>query len=280
MKKILITGKDSYIGTSLEEWLAKEPENYQVDTVGTRNEEWKSIDFSYYDVIFHVAGIAHIKETKENKELYYKVNRDLAYEIAKKAKNEGIEHFIFLSSMSVYGMETGVITKDTVPKPKTAYGRSKLEAEKLLKELERENYKIAIVRPPMVYGKGCKGNYPKLSKLAKTTLFFPKIENQRSMIYIFNLTEYIKILIDEMSEGLFLPQNSEYVSTVGLIKTINEVNQRKVLMTGVFDPLLAKIKASIVLKVFGTLVYEHEEPQLENKYNIFSFFESIKMTER
>ena len=135
MKKILITGADSYIGTSVEKWLGKDPEKYQVDTVDMRTDSWKEKDFSPYDVVFHVAGIAHVKETKENQDLYYQVNRDLAYETATKAKSDGVRQFIFLSSMSVYGIDTGVIDKNTPVKPKSAYGKSKFQAEELINKL-------------------------------------------------------------------------------------------------------------------------------------------------
>ena len=130
MKKILITGAGSYIGTSFENYMGQWSDEYSVDTVDMIDGSWRKKDFSGYDVVFHVAGIAHIKETKDNAELYYKVNRDMVIETAKKAKTEGVKHFVFLSSMSVYGMETGVITKDTEPNPNTNYGKSKLMAEK------------------------------------------------------------------------------------------------------------------------------------------------------
>ena len=86
MKRVLITGANSYVGTNVERWLKKYPDEFEVDTVGTFNDEWKTADFSRYDVVFHVAGIAHQKETKENAHLYYEVNKDLAIETAKKAK--------------------------------------------------------------------------------------------------------------------------------------------------------------------------------------------------
>lgn len=159
MKKILITGANSYIGTSFEKYMAQWPEKYQVDTVDMIDGTWREKDFSGYDTVFHVAGIAHQKETQENAELYYKINRDLAFDTAVKAKTDGVKQFIFLSSMSVYGLETGVITKETVPTPKSNYGKSKLQAEELLNGLADETFKVAILRPPMVYGKGCKGNY-------------------------------------------------------------------------------------------------------------------------
>ena len=90
MKKVLITGKNSYVGTSLEKWLGNYPARYSIISISLRNDSWKEKDFSEYDVVFHVAGIAHIKETKKNANLYYKVNRDLAFEVAQKAKIEEI----------------------------------------------------------------------------------------------------------------------------------------------------------------------------------------------
>ncbi|WP_326929628.1 NAD-dependent epimerase/dehydratase family protein [Bacillus sp. m3-13] len=187
MKNILITGKHSYVGKNLEKWLNKYPPDlYLTDSISLRDDSWKEKDFSKYDVVFHVAGIAHIKETEENAHLYYKVNRDLAYETAKKAKNDGVNLFVFLSSMSVYGIESGLIDKHTPPRPISNYGKSKLEAEYLIEDLADDNFKVIILRPPMIYGKGCNGNYPKLVNLAKKSPFFLDIKNKRSMIYIDN----------------------------------------------------------------------------------------------
>ncbi|MBE5817407.1 MAG: NAD-dependent epimerase/dehydratase family protein, partial [Clostridiales bacterium] len=187
MKKILITGANSYIGTSFEKYINENySDKYTVDTVDMIDGTWREKDFSSYDSVFHVAGIAHQKETKENAPLYYKVNRDLVIEAAKKAKNDGVKQFVFLSSMSVYGMETGVITEDTLPSPKSNYGKSKLQAEEELDKIQSEGFVIAKIRPPMVYGEGCKGNYQTLIKIARKLPFFPDYENQRSMIHIDN----------------------------------------------------------------------------------------------
>ena len=279
MKSILITGKNSYIGTSLENWLMREPDKYKVDTVSTRDDAWKKKDFSQFDVVFHVAGIAHIKETKENQDLYYKVNRDLAYEIAQKAKQDGVGQFIFLSSMSVYGIENGVIDKNTPLKPNSAYGKSKLEAEELIKELQDDMFTVATLRPPMVYGKGCKGNYPRLARLALKTPIFPKVDNKRSMIYIDNLSEFVKQLIDNRSSGLFFPQNAEYVNTSEMVSLIAEAHGKKIVMTKLFNPLLRILNISTVNKVFGDLVYDMCISEYESDYIVFGFGETIKLTE-
>jgi UDP-glucose 4-epimerase len=280
MKRILITGKNSYIGLRFEEWLAKYPDKYKIGSISLRDGAWKEKDFSDYDVVYHVAGIAHRKETDGNKELYYKVNRDLAYEVAKKAKQDGAKQFIFLSTMSVYGLESGVIDEHTPLEPKSNYGKSKLQAEELIKPLEDEVFKIAILRPPMIYGKGCKGNYPRLAKLAKITPIFPDIDNKRSMIYIDNLSEFARLLIDNEDKGLFFPQNRDYVKTSEMVRLIGEAHGEKIIMTKLFNPLLKLLSISIVHKVFGDLVYSKDLSIFNKNYNIFIFRETIRLTEK
>lgn len=279
MKKILITGKNSYVGTSLEKWLGNYPDRYSIDSISLRNDLWKKKDFSEYDVVFHVAGIAHIKETKENAHLYYKVNRDLAYEVAQKAKIESVKQFIFLSSMSVYGIETGVINKDSPLNPKSNYGKSKFEAEKLITNLEDSLFKVAILRPPMIYGKNCRGNYTRLAGLALKTPVFPKVDNKRSMIYIDNLSEFVKHLIDNRSGGYFFPQNAECVNTSEMVKLIAEAHGKRVKLTRLFDPLLKLLNVSTVNKVFGELMYDMSMSEYENEYRVCDFRESVQKTE-
>lgn len=258
MKNILITGANSYVGTSFEKWLSQWPDKYHVDTVDMIDGTWREKSFEGYDVVFHVAGIAHRKETKQNAHLYYEVNRDLAIETAQKAKADGVLQFIFMSSMSIYGMETGVITKDTFPNPKSHYGKSKLEAEHGVTALVDDSFHVAVLRPPMIYGKCCKGNYQKLAKLARIMPVFPDIENKRSMIYIDNLSEFVKVLIDERRYGLFLPQNKEYVCTARFIAEIAKSYSRNIYFTKIFNPIVYVMwgKLPIFKKVFGSLIYE------------------------
>lgn len=278
-KRILITGANSYIGTSFEKWLSQWPDKYVVDTVDMIEGSWRDKSFAGYDLVFHVAGIAHIKETKKNDSLYYLINRDLAYDVAKKAKNEGVCQFIFLSSMSVYGIETGVINKDTPIKPKSAYGKSKFQAEELINKLADNSFTVAILRPPMVYGKGCKGNYPRLAKLALKTPIFPLVDNKRSMIYIDNLSEFVKQICDNTSGGLFFPQNSEYVNTNEMVRLIAEAHGRRMVMTKLFNPLLRLLNVGMVNKVFGDLVYDMNMSENGSKCVIIDFKNSIMKTE-
>jgi UDP-glucose 4-epimerase len=283
MKKILITGKNSYIGTSLENWLMREPDKYKVDTVDMKDGSWKEKDFSEYDVVFHVAGIAHVSSDPKMEDLYYKVNRDLTIETAEKAKAEGVKQFIFMSSIIVYGDSSSrrIIDINTVPTPSNFYGNSKLQAEEGIKDLESDDFKIVVLRPPMIYGKGSKGNYPRLANMAKKIPVFPDIDNERSMLHIDNLCEFIKVMIDHEETGLFFPQNKEYVKTSDLVKTIAEIHGKKMWMISWMNWLIKMMFGiGIVNKVFGNLVYEKSMSDYDKaNYRIRDFKESIELTE-
>lgn len=287
MLKMLITGENSYIGTSVENWLMREPDKYLVDTINLRDESWEKKDFSKYDVVFHVAGIAHVSKDPKMQELYYKVNRDLTIKVAEKAKEDGVNQFIFMSSMIVYGDsgklgEQRIITKDTIPQPSDYYGDSKLQAEEGIKRFQSDEFNIVIIRPPMIYGKGSKGNYPKLSKAAKILPFFPDIENRRSMLHIDNLCEFIKLMAVNRENGTFFPQNSEYVKTSQMVKVVGNVCGKNVKLTKVFNlPLkVISMKINLINKVFGSFCYELSLSEYHENYRKRSFRESIIETEK
>lgn len=286
MKRILITGANSYVGTSFEKWISRWSLEYQVDTIDMKNGEWKTLDFSLYDVIFHVAGIAHQNAKADQEELYYKVNRDLTIEVAQKAKAEDVKQFIFMSSMIVYGAsskigETKVITRETIPEPVNFYGNSKLQAEQGILPLQSDAFKVVVIRPPMIYGKNSKGNYPLLAKFAKITPVFPDIENKRSMLHIDNLCEFVRVVIDHEGTGVFFPQNKEYVKTSELVKMIAEVNNKRIFMTKLFNLLLLRMSAiNSINKVFGSLVYEKSLSYYQNAdYQIRDVEDSVRLTE-
>lgn len=276
MKKILITGAGSYIGVSFENYFKQFGSEYSIDTVDMIDPSWKEKDFSGYDAVFHVAGIAHIKETDENRDLYYKVNRDLAVETAQKAKAEGVKQFVFLSTMSVYGLNVGVITPETPKNPTNAYGKSKLMAEKEILALNDRNFTVSVVRPPMVYGKDCKGNFNTVVKLVNKSPVFPQVKNQRSMIYIDNLCQFVKMIIDNRTAGEFCPQNKEYVNTSYMARLIAENRGKKVWFSRLvgLPVLILRPFAGILQKAFGTLIYKDME-QFDFEYCVCGFEESI-----
>ncbi|MCK1210493.1 NAD-dependent epimerase/dehydratase family protein [Streptococcus uberis] len=280
MKQILITGANSYIGTSFEKWLEASEGDYQVDTLDMIDPKWRQFDFSPYDAIFHVAAIVHKNEKNMDPTLYDKVNRDLPIELAGLAKAAGVKQFVFLSSMSVYGNKEEVITKETKENPSTYYGKSKLAAEKGLMQLESADFKVLMMRPPMVYGPKATGNYTRLSKLSRITPIFPNIANQRSMIYIDNLLEFVRKAIDTNLSGLHFPQNKEYVTTSQLVKTIRDVNGKNTLLTAIFNPIIKPLSnVSQFNKLFGNLVYAKELSTEVFDYQVADFHESVRKSE-
>ncbi|OLO42358.1 NAD-dependent epimerase [Alkalihalophilus pseudofirmus] len=285
MKKILITGVNSYVAKSFAKWIDNYRGKYSVDLISLRDGSWKENDFSIYDVVLHVAGIAHVSSDPKMENLYYKVNRDLTIDVASKAKADGVKQFIFMSSIIVYGDSSStkrVINKDTVPTPSNFYGNSKLQAEEGIRPLESDVFKIVIIRPPMIYGKESKGNYPKLSKVAQKLPFFPAIDNQRSMLHIDNLCEFIRLMIDNEESGMFFPQNNEYVNTSEMVQAIAEVHEKKVILTKVFNPMIKVIglKIALINKVFGNLVYDKNMSSYKEDYQVRDFRETIKLTEK
>ena len=282
MKKVLITGANSYVGTNIEKWLLKDPEFFQVDTADTFDNKWKEYDFTKYDVVFHVAGIAHVDPKPEMAPLYYKVNRDLTIEIAKHAKEAGIKQFVFMSSGIVYhaskSLKGNVMTPETEPNPNDFYGDSKLQAEKGLEELICPTFKIAILRPPMIYGPNCKGNFLRLGWLATKTPVFPAWHNKRSMLYIDNLAEFVKQLIIREKEGYFYPQNKEFSDTVEIVRYFAKKYNKKIWISKVFNPfvVIGSWFLPQVPKMFADSYYVPEMSKYEFDYQLVSLEESMK----
>ncbi len=262
MKRVLITGANSYVGTNVEKWLMREPDKYLVKTLDMKDPNWEKFDFSNFDVVFHVAGIAHVSKKKSLDELYYKINRDLAIETAKKAKESGVRQFIFMSSMIIYGEDNAISDKRHIDiskyNPLNAYGNSKLEADMAIQKLQNEKFLVSIVRTPVIYGPKCKGNFPKLLKMASMLSVVPNISNQRSMIYIDNFSEFIKLLISRSANGVFYPQNSEYMSTTKIIVTARKYLRKRTIKTRLFNlPLRFMSKyISSIRKAYGNKTYD------------------------
>lgn len=282
MKKILITGAGSYIGTKVEEWLKRTPELFEVDAVDTMYDHWKKADFSQYDVVYNVAGIAHVKAAKGDEPLYYAVNKDMVIEIAKAAKAAGVKQFIHMSSMIVYKevktLAGKQIHRDTAPEPNGFYGDSKLQGESGIRALADDSFKVCIMRPPMIYGPGCKGNFPKLMWLAQKTLVFPAWHNRRSMLYIDNLCEFVKQLILHEMDGIVYPQNAEYSDTVEIVRHFAKNNGKRIWITRLLNPAIWLLGNHVraLGKMFSDSTYDMEMSQYPFEYQIVSFEESLK----
>ena len=302
MKRILIAGANSYIGTSLERYLleynaSQGRERYRVDTISQRDSQWEDYDFRGYDAVFQASGIAHVDTgavKQEQQALYYRVNCDLAAATARKARAAGVGLFIYPSSIIVYGDsapygKSRMITRQTPVGNSHFYGHSKIRAEEELRRLESEalseeefhgpegeapaGMQVAILRLPMVYGRGSKGNYPLLAKLAHRLPFFPNVRNQRSMIYIENLCEFLRQCIEEGRGGLYFPQNPAYTSTSQMVREIAAAHGKKMLLLKVLNPLVA-----LASRMPGKVGVRDMSGDME-AYCLYSLEESIRRTE-
>lgn len=284
MKKVLITGAGSYVGESVRKYILGKDPSFLIDAVDTFGDNWKNADYSLYDVVFHVAGIAHVNADPKMEPLYYKVNRDLTIEIARHAHAAGVKQFIFMSSQIVFhesqSLKTEVLTAETKPNPNGFYGDSKLQAENGLKALRAEGgeMKICILRPCMIYGPNAKGNFPRLAKLAYKTPIFPAWHNKRSMLYIDNLAEFVLQAMERELEGTFYPQNRELADTVEIIRFFANAAGHKVWITKLLNPFvwLGSFVLQPINKMFATYYYDPEMSRMEFDYQLVSFEESLK----
>lgn len=282
MKRVLITGAGSYVGTHVMQRLQEEPDKFEVQELSVKDDSWKNFDFSKFDVVYHVAGIAHVSTDPSMESLYMQVNRDLTIKVAQVAKAAGVKQFIFMSSAIVYGDSvpagTGKpITLETKPNPANFYGRSKLEAEEGLQALEDESFRVAIVRAPMVFGAHAKGNFPTLVSLARKLPFFPDIKNKRSMIYVGNLAECVAGLINTEANGIFLPQEENHICTSELVNLIAKVSGKRIRLTSLFNPIIKGLLKtdSYVIKAFGDMYYDFSDSSFGFDYRRYSTKEAL-----
>jgi len=272
--KILITGTKGYIAQSFADYYTGETR-----LINLRDNSWRDISFAGYDAVLHTAGLVHTRETRRNQYDYYIINRDLTLEVANKAKKDGIRQFVFLSSISVYGLTTGIITTNTPTEPTTHYGRSKLAAESMLTALADDTFRVAILRPPMVYGPNCPGNFASLCRLIRKVPVFPDFENARSMVYVGNLCAYIQAVVETGQGGVFFPRDPAPIRTGEMALVIAKAQGKTLRLTRIFNGLIACLipHISIVSKLFGSLVLDSSLPE-GGDVDLISFPDSVRMS--
>ena len=305
MKKILILGANSYIGTSFHNYLTtKYPGQYQADIVSLRGDAWKALDWSGYDSVMNVTGKAHAdisSLTEEQKQEYYAINCELAVEAAKKVIADGAAQYVYFSSIIVYGDSSNSrkpvrITADTEPAPSNFYGDSKWQAEQKLQELfgtemrltqpdatdesvsdsPHTGTQLAILRLPMIYGPGCKGNYQTLVKIAQKLPLFPTYHNERSVLRIDHLCEYLRTLAESGEGGPFWPQEDAYRSTPDMVFELAQTSGHHMFRAGWMNPFVRMAfylpgkPGKLARKAFGTLTIARNAGKKEKKEPLVS----------
>lgn len=282
----MLIGIGGYVGGKFTEYINKYYPDWQVDAVESMNEIWADADFRGYDAVYNVSGLAHANARRGTDEQYYAVNGQLPIAVAKKAKLEGVPLFVQMSSQIVYGDMSGLgedktITLDTTPSEPTIYGKSKMMAERGLLKLVDDKFQVAIMRPPLIYSEYARDNFPRLVKFAKKMPVFPKIKNKQSMIYVDNLCELVRLIIENNQGGIYYPQQEVYIETSKIVYDIAKSVGNKIWMTPIFNPilkLLSKMKIfAFIRKAFGNIAYDMEmSNHFDGKYRVVSYIESIR----
>ena len=270
---VLITGADGFIG---DYFVNKYNEKYVISKFSFRNDNLDKLDLKNTDTIIHLSALVH-QMGGASKEEYERVNVNQTVELAKKAKQSGVKSFIFMSSVKAYGEESDeVYTELTQCNPEDGYGKSKLKAETELHKLEDEDFHVAIVRTPIVYGYGVKANIKNLISLVDKVPVLPFVNtaNKRSMVYIGNLCHLVDVLVQKTTYGVFLASDDVSVSTTELIKLIaRELNKPIYLLyIPFFETALKMLKPSFHKRLYESLevdnTYTKTLLQFTNPYSL------------
>lgn len=260
-KSILLTGASGFVG---KHYLQHFGDKQNIITVSLRRTAVEDIDFGGVDAVVHLAGKAH-QTKKIPSEIYFDINRDLTLRLAQKAKSEGVNQFVFISTVKVYGdyQDQDIKINEKSPcSPSDPYGKSKLEAEEALKEMESEGFLVTIIRPPLVYGKGVKGNLDRLIRLVEKLpiLPFDCIDNQRSMVNVLNLLELINFTIQNQTSGVFIAGDKKPHSTTELVKLINKyLKSDKILicLPRYIVAIVSLIKPALINRLFSSYIIDN-----------------------
>ena len=273
MKKLLITGSNGFVG---KYFINKYKNKYDIKTFSFLKDDINSLDYSDIDVVFHLSALVHQMRGASCEE-YERVNVIQTLQLAKKAKENGVKQFVFMSTVKVYGEETdSKYSENSICKPEDEYGKSKLKAELELQKIEDEDFKVSIIRTTIVYGYGVKANIKSLINLVNKVPLLPfgKIENKRSMVYIGNLCHLVYEIITQEKSGIFLASDDQPLSTSRLIELMAKNLDKKVYLVKIpfFESLLKILKPSFHKRLYGSLEVDNsitkEKLNLKNPYSV------------
>jgi len=279
MKNIVCTGSSGFIGSY---FTSKYSNKYAIASFSFLHDTLEDLSLNTTNVVVHLSALVHQMDGASEDE-YERVNVIQTLELAKKAKASGVQQFVFMSSVKVYGEESSnVYTEHTPLHPQDAYGASKRKAELELLKLEDENFRVSIIRTPIVYGYGVKANIKSLVSLVSKVPILPfgGITNRRSMVYIGNLCHLIEVIIDKNASGIYLAADDKPLSTTELIESIAEALDTKIYLLQIpfFPQLLKLFKPSFYQRLYGSLELDTQSTKKHLAFtNRYSSKEGIKM---
>ena len=275
---LLITGSSGYVGSS---FIKKYNSKYKIKTFSLLDNSIESINFNDIECIVHCAALVHQKKEIDYSD-YVKVNINYPVHLARLSKEKGVNHFIFMSTVAVYGENYDVLNEELICNPVTLYGKSKLHAELELLKLQSDDFHVSIIRPPMIYGFNAPGNIASLINLVKKTSLLPfgKVANKRSFIYIENLGHMLNEIIIQKQEGILLASDDEPISTTKLIKLIADNLEKKLYLINLplFETFLCLVKPSLHKRLYESLEIDNSLTKKQlNLTNPYTVEEGIKL---
>ena len=274
---ILLTGSSGFVGSY---FMQNYSSKHTIETFSFLKDDLNELNLHETTTVVHLSALVH-QMGGESSEEYEKVNVTQSLLLAKKAKESGVGHFIFMSSVKAYGEESRSVYKESTPcNPQDEYGKSKLKAEKELQKMQDDSFKISILRTPIVYGYGVKANVKNLVNLVKKVSILPlgSIRNKRSMVYVGNLCHLIDALIERQKEGVFLASDDEAVSTTRLIELIAKNLDKKTTFIKIpfFQELLKLLKPSFHKRLYESLEVDNRHTkEILNFENLYSVEEGV-----
>lgn len=282
MKRVLITGANSFIGTNFRKY----SENRQIREISLKDNSPEDIDFTDVDVVFHLAAIVHQSKKIDEKE-YFRVNTDLCLRVAEQAKKAGVRQFVFLSTLKVYGkyIHGSELRNETSEcYPDDAYGKSKYAAETGLAKMENEYFTVSIIRTPLVYGEGVRANMISLIKLVDSVPLLPfgKTDNRRNFTFVENLVGFIDRIIEKNASGIFIVMDDNPLSTTELVNYISKYLKRRVLLfriPRIFLRIGSFFFPDIIDRLYGSLEVSNDKTKKQLGFKPgFSTEEGIEKT--
>ncbi len=299
---IAITGANGFVGRALCQELSlrkinhrriqrkKEDNAFLIDSLEPNTKFSKAL--IGVDILIHCAGLAHQnKSNSQSNLLYDEVNYKGTVNLAKLASEQGVKRFIFISSIKVNGELSYEIPFKNTDKenPKDPYSISKQKAENELKRIAKYGkMELVIIRPPLIYGPGVKGNFKKLIKIINLGIPLPlkNIKNKKSFIYIGNLIDFIiESIYSPLAAGqTLLISDNVVISSKDLVEKLAFYLNKKIFfffLPELFLIFVLKIlgKKDLIEKLFGNLVIDnHHAYTILNWSPPYTFDEGIKKT--